>query len=78
MRPASLPVTRREPRRPARKRPVGISIFLWPFPLPRRGYTARAIPRAKAAPVGRQARDAAFDSFVLLSASVGTERSNDR
>lgn len=43
-RPASLPVTRRESRRPARKRPVGISIFLRPFPLPRRAAPRNTAP----------------------------------
>ena len=72
-RPASLPVTRRESRRPARKRPVGISIFLRPFPLPRRALH-RAIPHQ---PVGwSTSANAAFDSFLLCPA-IARERRNE-
>lgn len=74
-RPASLPVTRREPRRPARKRPAGISIF----PLGR--FLSAERYRAKPSRVGWS--NATFDSFfrdALRDRARAPERggNNDR
>lgn len=78
-RPASLPVTRRESRRPARKRPVGISIFLRPFPLPRRAAPRNTAPCRAG---WSTSANAAFDSFVLVprdrARAPERRRSNDR
>lgn len=70
-RPASLPVTRRESRRPARKRPVGISIFLRPFPLPR-----RAAPR-NTAPSRRLVGERGVRFFRAVPRDRARERRNE-